>query len=94
MPRMSQLVLLNFLAKGAYCISMVETSAPSATILQPFATSCLASSGRSSFWVAQGSAMSHGIVQMPRQRQLHQDPVNGGIRVQPVNLRLQRFLGR
>src|SRR5690606_7165621 len=33
--------------------------APSAIHIQPFATSCLASSPLSSFWVAQGKAISH-----------------------------------
>ena len=39
--------------------------APSATAKQPFAISALASSKFSSFWVAHGSAMSHGMVQIP-----------------------------
>ena len=37
--------------------------APSATALQPLATSILASLPSSSFWVAQGSAISQGMDQ-------------------------------
>lgn len=38
--------------------------APSATACTPFATSVLAAASSSSFWVAQGSATSHGTSQM------------------------------
>ena len=41
--------------------------APSHTTLQPPATRILALSPSSSFWVAQGRAMSQGMVQMPAQ---------------------------
>ena len=38
--------------------------APSATAQTPFLTSWMAASSSSSFWVAQGSAMSHSTSQM------------------------------
>ena len=41
--------------------------APSATSLQPFFTRISADEASISFWVAQGSAMSHFTVQMPEQ---------------------------
>ena len=44
---------------------VVGIFAPSATAIQPLATRALASSISSSFWVAQGSAMSHLTVQTP-----------------------------
>ena len=41
--------------------------APSNTPMQPLAMRALADSAFSSFWVAQGRAMSQGTVQMPEQ---------------------------
>ena len=46
--------------------SVVGMLAPSARILQPFFTRFSTSSMCTSFWVAQGSAMSQGVTHTPR----------------------------
>ena len=51
--------------KAAMAPGVLGMFAPSATALTPLAMRVLASSSFSSFWVAQGSAMSQGMVQMP-----------------------------
>ena len=54
-----------FCCKYSVASIVVGMFAPSHTHLQPFATSCFASSSRSSFCVAHGSAMSHLICHTP-----------------------------
>ena len=51
--------------KAAIASGVLGMLAPSATALTPLAMRVLASSSFSSFWVAQGRAMSQGMVQMP-----------------------------
>ena len=51
--------------KAAMAPGVLGMLAPSATALTPLAMRMLASSSFSSFWVAQGRAMSQGMVQMP-----------------------------
>ena len=67
-PALAALPGMNriFFSTNSSVASRVEGMfAPSATAKQPFASRVFASSPFNSFWVAQGRAMSQGMVQIP-----------------------------